>query len=91
MDEMMNSVSVQIQRAINDAFSSQILTQIQNAIMPGSGHVTQKGWNVPTEGPETNTEVLRNEKAGNNSINEFVENRYNGGPIDNAYDTMKQK
>ena len=44
---MMNSVSVQNQRAINDAISSQVLPQIQNAIMVGSGHVTQKGWNVP--------------------------------------------
>ena len=40
---MMNNVSVQIQRAINDAISSQVLPQIQNAIMAGSGHVTQKG------------------------------------------------
>ena len=42
MDEMMNSVSVQIQRAINDAISNQILPQIQNAIMAGSGRVTKK-------------------------------------------------
>ena len=40
MDEMMNSVSVKIQRAINDAISNQVLPQIQNAIMAGSGHVT---------------------------------------------------
>ena len=31
MDEMMNGVSVQIQRAINDAISCQVLPQIQNA------------------------------------------------------------
>ena len=37
MDEMMNSVSVQIQRAINDAICNQVLPQIQNAIMAGSG------------------------------------------------------
>ena len=43
MDEMTNSVSVQIQRTINDAISSKVLPQIQNAIMAGSGHVTQKG------------------------------------------------
>ena len=39
---MMNSVSVQIQRAINDAISSQVLPQIQNALMAGSGHTTFK-------------------------------------------------
>ena len=57
-DEMMNSVSVQIQRASNDAISTQILPQIQNAIMVDSGNVTLRGWNVPAERPETNTEVL---------------------------------
>ena len=36
MDEMMNSVSVQIQRAINDAISNQVLPQIQNVIKAGS-------------------------------------------------------
>ena len=43
MDEMMNSVSVQIQRAISDAISTQVLPQIQNVIMAGSGHGTNKG------------------------------------------------
>ena len=72
MDEMMNGVSVQIQRAIIDAISSQVLPQIQNAIMAGLGHVTQKGWNVPAEGAETKTEVLRNEKDRNTSKFELV-------------------
>ena len=39
MDEMMNSVNVRIRRAI----SNQVLPQIQNAIMAGSGHTTKKG------------------------------------------------
>ena len=46
--------------AINDAISNQVLPQIQNAIMTGSGQMTKKEWNVPAEGPEANTEVLRN-------------------------------
>ena len=45
MDEMMDSVSVEIQRAINDAISSQVLPQIQNAFRTGPGHTTQRGWN----------------------------------------------
>ena len=44
MDEVMNSVSVQIQRAINDAISNQVLPQIQNAIMASSGHMVKRGW-----------------------------------------------
>ena len=41
-DEMMNSVSFQIHRAINDAISNQVLPQIQKAILAGSGRVTRK-------------------------------------------------
>ena len=59
MDEMMNSVSVQIQRAISDAISTQVLPQIQNVIMAGSGHGNKKGWDVPSEGPELISEVQR--------------------------------
>ena len=85
MDEMMNSFNVQIQRVINDAISNQCYPKSR---MPLSGHVTQKGWNVSTGGPEMNTEVLRNEKAKNNSKSELVQNRLNHGPIDNAYDMV---
>ena len=63
MDEMMNSVSVPIQRAINDAIRNQVLPQIQNAIMAGSGRVTRKGWDVPAERPEINPEEHRNLNA----------------------------
>ena len=44
MDEMMNSVSSQIQRAISDAINNQVLPQIQNVIMAGSGQETRRGW-----------------------------------------------
>ena len=86
MDEMMNSVSVQIQRAINDAISSQVLPQIQNVLMAGSGHVTQKGWNVPAEGPEIDPEVLRSENSRNNLKSERVRNRLIDEPMDNSCD-----
>ena len=65
MDEMMNSVNVQIQRAISDAISTQVLPQIQNVIMAGSGQGTRKGWDVPSERPELNSEVQRNLNAKN--------------------------
>ena len=70
MDEMMNSVSVQIQRAISDAISTQVLPQIQNVMMAGSGHRTRKAWDVPSERPELNSEVQRNLNVKNNSRNE---------------------
>ena len=77
MDEMMNSVSAQIQRAISDAISTQVLPQIQNVIMAGSGHGTRKGWGAPSERPELISEVQRNPNAKNNLRNEQDENQLN--------------
>ena len=51
MDEVMNSVSVQLQRAIYDAISNQVLPQIQNALWSDSGQTTQKGWTVSADTP----------------------------------------
>ena len=90
MDEMMNSVSVQIQRAINDAVSNQVLPQIQNAIMAGSGRVTRKGWDVPAERPVINPEEQRNLNVGNNLRNEQDEGHQNGDfPGHNVHDNRQ--
>ena len=88
MDEMMNSVSVQIQRAINDAINNQVLPQIQNVIRAGSGQVTKKGWDVPSERPEVNSEGLQSDKARNDVRNEQAHGRqFIDHPDDrNAYD-----
>ena len=59
MDEMMNNVGTQIQRAINEAINNQVLPQIQNVIMAGSGRETRRGWEVPVERPEENAEEQR--------------------------------
>ena len=79
MDEMMNSVSVQIQRAINEAISSQILPQIQNAVMAGSGQLTKERWNVPAERPEGYSEVLQNLEPRNNSKGKQANDRLKDG------------
>ena len=92
MDEMMNSVSVQIQRAISDAISTQVLPQIQNVIMAGSGRRTRKGWDVPSEGPELISEAQRNLNAKNNLRNEQDENQLNSGyPDPNVHDNCIRK
>ena len=78
MDEMMNSVSFQIQGAINDAISNQVLPQIQNVVLTGSGRVTRKGWDVSAERPEINPEVQRNLNARNNLRNKQDEDHQNG-------------
>ena len=79
MDEMMNSVSVQIQRAINEAISSQILPQIQNAVMAGSGQLTKERWNVPAERPEGYSEMLQNLEPRNNSKSKQANDRPKDG------------
>ena len=89
MDEMMNSVSVQIQRAISDAISTQVLPQIRNLVMAGSGHWTRKGWAVPSERPEPISEVQRNLNAKNNLRNEQDENQLNNDyPELNVHDMV---
>ena len=90
MDDVMNSVSVQIQRAINDVISNQVLPQIQNAIAAGSGHVPRKRWNVSAERPEANSETLRNVGTTDNSRSEHVHNRQNDDHANyNAYDRLQ--
>ena len=92
MDEMMNSVSVQIQRAISDAISTQVLPQIQNVIIAGSGHGTRKGWDVPPERPELNSEVQRSLNAKYNLRNEQEENQLNNDfPDLNVHDSNESK
>ena len=63
MDEMTNSVSSQIQRAISDAIHNQVLPQIQNVIMGGSGQETRRAWERSDERPEGYSEVQYNAKA----------------------------
>ena len=89
MNEMMNSVSDQIQRAISDAISTQVLPQIQNVIMAGSGHETRKGWDVLSKRPEPNSEVQRNLSTKNNLRKEQNENQLNNDfPDLNVHDTI---
>ena len=91
MDEMMKNVSVQIQRAINDAISNQIFPQTQNASKAGSGQVTQKGWNVPAERPEKDAEDCRSERIRSNSKGELVRNLLNDDLADQAHDKNGRK
>ena len=74
MDEMMNTVSSQIQRAINDAINNQVLPQIQNVIMAGSGQETRRGWERSVERPEIYSEVQHNLKTKTNYSSEQSEN-----------------
>ena len=80
MDEMMSNVDTQIQRVINEAISSQVLPQIQNVIMAGSGRETRRGWEVPVERPEVNAEEQRIPNAKADCRNEQNDGYRSGGP-----------
>ena len=67
LDEMIVSVNTQIQRAISDAISNQILPQIQTALIAGSGHSQQNRWNVPSEKPEIISKETYGEKVRKNT------------------------
>ena len=84
----MNSVSVQIQRAINDAISNQVLPQIQNTLRTGSGPMKQTGWNVSTERPERNAENNLNLKTRSSSRSELFPSRLYDEGLDNAHHKM---
>ena len=80
MDEMMNNVGTQIQRAINEAINSQVLPQIQNVIMAGSGRETRRGWEVPVERSEANAEEQRIQNAKADCRDEQHDGYRSGGP-----------
>ena len=80
MDEMMSNVDTLIQRAINEAISSQVLPQIQNVIMAGSGRETRRGWEVPVERSEANAEEQRIPNAKADCRNEQNDGYQSGGP-----------
>ena len=88
LDDMMCSVNSQIQRAISDAISNQVLPQIQSALSAGSGHMTQNRWDIPSERPEINSEGLQNINPKDSSTSKHNHDHQNDGGINlNAYDT----
>ena len=58
MNDFMSAVSSQIQRAINEANSDQILPQIQATLKSGQGHMPESRWEDTARRPE-----YRSEKA----------------------------
>ena len=89
LDDMMCSVNSQIQRAISDAISNQVLPQIQSALSAGSGHMTQNRWDIPSERPEINSEGLQKTNPKDSSTSKHNHDHQNDGGINlNAYDMV---
>ena len=88
LDEMMSSVKTQIQRAISDAISGQMFPQIQSVLNAGSSQSTFNRWNVPSERPGINSEVLLNANSRDNPAS--MPNRPCEGPAEfQAYDSLQ--
>ena len=49
MNGLMNSVSLQIQRAIIEAINEQVLHQLQTSLGAVNGQQSLSGWNFPGE------------------------------------------
>ena len=81
LDDMMSSVTTQIQRAISDAIGGQILPQIQSVLNAGSGQSTLNRWNVSSERPEVNSEETYGEKATKSIRSEQRFDHRNGSVI----------
>ena len=92
MDEMMNNVGTQIQRAINEAINSQVLPQIQNVMMARSGRETRRGWEVPVERSEANAEEQRIQNAKADCRDEQHDGYRSGGPSTrHVHDSITQQ
>ena len=71
MNDLMSSVSSQIQKAISETIREQFLHQIQTPLKFGQGQVPRKGWNVPVERPEYRSEETFDRKIRSCSRDEF--------------------
>ena len=74
MNDLMCSVSSQIQRVISEAINEQLLPQIQAPLRTRQGRKPRKGWNVAAERREYKSEETFNRKFRSSSRDEFPRN-----------------
>ena len=70
MSDFMPTVSSQIQRAINETISDQILPQIQATLKSGQGHVPERTWDDPARRLECRSEEALDRRFRNDSRDE---------------------
>ena len=71
MNDLMNSVSSQIQGVISEAITEHISPQIQATHRSGQGQVPRKGWSVPAERPKFRPDEAFTLKCWSSSRDEF--------------------
>ena len=71
MSDFMSTESSQVQRAINEAISDQILPQIQATLIAGQGHVPERRWGNPARRPEYRPEEALDRGFRSHSRDEY--------------------
>ena len=67
----MSTVSSQIQRAINETISDQILPQIQVTLKSGQGHMPERRWEDSARRPEYRTREALDRRFRSDSRDEY--------------------
>ena len=86
----MSSVSSQIQRAINQAISDQILPQIQATSRSGQGQVPERRWEVPTRRQGFSSEEALNRRFRSSSRDEYNRDSNRNEVLNNTCDTLRK-
>ena len=77
MGNFMSAVSSQVQRAINEEISDQILPQIQATLRSGQGPMPERRWEVPVRGQGYRSEEVLNRRFRSNWFKQFLHSSYN--------------
>ena len=71
INDLMGSLSMQIQRAVSVAVNEQVLPQIEATLRSGQGQVLDRRWEVPGRRPECRSEGALNRKSRSSSRDEI--------------------
>ena len=74
MNSLMNSVSLQIQRIINEAINEPVLPELQAYLRSVNRQPPHRGWNLLGERPERNFEDTFSRKVRSSSRDELLWN-----------------
>ena len=81
-------MDVQIQTAISETNIEKVLPPIQALLRADSGRMFQKGWDIPSEGPELGSEETYSQKVRNNSMSELPGSRFGDEDGENTHDIL---
>ena len=91
MGDFMSTVSSQIQRAINEAISDQILPKIHSTLRSGQGRMSERRWEVPDRGQGCRSEEALDRRFRSNSgdRDEFPRFPNRNEDLESTHDTRR--